>query len=614
MTHTEFIRQLLTLPTVYAPRLSPDRRWVAFEWYRVHENIDVFAAPVDGSRPPIALTHTPELTRLESWSPDSGSVIVGQDRGGNERTQLLRVFLDRPLEMVPLTEADPPYFIRGGDLHPNGRWLVYGANYDFEKQREIEPTWIYRHDLETGERLPLARPEKGAWVIPQLNCAGTHVLYTRKDRHPAGKQVWLVDIQGREDRELVNVGGAHKVEAHWLSDGRRIALFAESTTGQPQAHISVGIYDLQTDALTWVLDDPTRQIESPEILPVCADPVLLEVRDARPRASVLSLESGVETPFPALQGNLTPVGQLEDGDWVALHYSATQPSDLVRFRWADGALAGMVSLTGVWSRTALSPDQLTPAEDFRWRSTDGLEIQGWLYRAKTPSERAILYVHGGPTWHSEDKLNPQIQYLVSRGFNVLDPNYRGSTGFGLAFREAIKAHGWGGREQDDIVAGARALVAAGLAAPGKIGITGTSYGGYSAWYAITHQPGDVFAAAAPICGMTDLVVDYETTRPDLRPLSEEMLGGRPDQVPERYRERSPIHFVQDIQGSLLIVQGAQDPNVTPANAREVVERLQAAGAEYQLLVFDDEGHGIVRPENQARLYTALADFFEGAFR
>jgi len=612
MTHTEFIQQLLTLPTVYSPRLSPDRRWVAFEWYRVHENIDVFVAPVDGSRPPIALTHTPELTRLESWSPDSGSVIVGQDRGGNERTQLLRVFLDRPLEMVPLTEADPPYFIRGGDLHPNGRWLVYGANYDFEQQREIEPTWIYRHDLATGERLPLARPEKGAWIIPQLNRTGTHVLYARKDRHPAGKQVWLVDIEGRVDRELVNVGDAHKVEAHWLSDGRRIALFAESTAGQPQAHVSVGIYDLQTDGLTWVLDDPTRQIESPEILPLCADLVLLEVRDARPRASVLSLERGVETPFPAVQGNLLPVGQLEDGDWVALHYSAAQPADLRRFRWTDGALASMLSLTDVWSRTALRPGQLTLAENFRWRSTDGLEIQGWLYRAKTPSERAILYVHGGPTWHSEDRLNPQIQYLAACGFNVLDPNYRGSTGFGLAFREAIKAHGWGGREQDDIVSGARALVAAGLAAPGKIGITGTSYGGYSAWCAITHQPGDVIAAAAPICGMTDLVVDYETTRPDLRPLSEEMLGGRPDQVPERYYERSPIHFVQDIQGHLLIVQGAQDPNVTPANVRQVVERLQAAGVEYQLLVFDDEGHGIVRPENQARLYTALADFFEGA--
>lgn len=111
-------------------------------------------------------------------------------------------------------------------------------------------------------------------------------------------------------------------------------------------------------------------------------------------------------------------------------------------------------------------------------------------------------------------------------------NYRGSTGFGLKFRQLIKEGGWGSLEQTDIAAGAQALIAAGLAKPpGRVGVTGTSYGGYSAWYLITHYPPEIIAAAAPICGMTDLVVDYKTTRPDLRPLSEEMLGGRPDQVP-----------------------------------------------------------------------------------
>ncbi len=612
MRDSQLIHQLLTLPTVYTPRLSPDRRWVAFVWYRVHENGDVFLVPADGSRPPVALTHTPEWTSLVSWAPDSRSVIVAEDRGGNERAQLFRISLDRPQTRVPLTEQDPPYFIRGGDLHPNGRWLVYGANYDFQGQRELEPTWVYRHDLESGERLPLARPQKGAWVRPQLNRDGSHVLYARKDRHPAGRQVWLADIDGQRDRELVNVGEAHKVDAFWLPDGQRIVLFAESTDGSPQNHISVGVYDLRTEELTWVLDDPTRQIEAPGWLPYSDHLVLRQVRDARPYASLLNLDTGVETPFPRIQGNLLPVGQLDDDTWVALHYSATQPMDLVRFRWRGDAITDMHSLTDVWSHTDLTPDQLTPAEDFRWRSTDGLEIQGWLYRATPPTDRAILYIHGGPTAHAEDQLNPQIQYLVSRGFNVLAPNYRGSTGFGLKFREAIKEDGWGGREQDDIATGARALIAAGLAAPGKIGITGTSYGGYSAWFAITHQPTEVIAAAAPICGMTDLVVDYETTRPDLRPYSEEMMGGRPDQVPDRYYQRSPINFVSNIRGHLLIIQGGRDPNVTPTNVHEVVKRLNEADIPYQLVVFDDEGHGIVRLENQARLYPLLADFFDSA--
>jgi dipeptidyl aminopeptidase/acylaminoacyl peptidase len=272
-----------------------------------------------------------------------------------------------------------------------------------------------------------------------------------------------------------------------------------------------------------------------------------------------------------------------------------------------------VSLTRIWERTPLRPSDLAPAEDFRWRSVDSLEIQGWLYRARQP-KGTIVYIHGGPTAHSEDRFSVQIQFFVSQGFNVLDPNYRGSTGFGLAFQEKIKEDGWGGREQDDIRTGIEALLARGIAQPGKVGVTGTSYGGYSSWCAITRWPTDIVVAAAPVCGMTDLVVDYRTTRPDLRPYSEEMLGGSPEQIPQKYYERSPINFVHNIKGKLLIVQGGRDPNVTPENVRAVRAALERAGIPYELLVFEDEGHGISRPANQKTLYLRLVEFFSGAFQ
>jgi Tol biopolymer transport system component len=91
MTHDEYLHQLLTLPTVEEARLSPDKRWVAFLWYRMHENIDVFLVPSDGSQPPFALTHTPEATELVSWTPDSKAVIVSEDHDGDEYTRLYRV-------------------------------------------------------------------------------------------------------------------------------------------------------------------------------------------------------------------------------------------------------------------------------------------------------------------------------------------------------------------------------------------------------------------------------------------------------------------------------------------------------------------------------------------
>jgi dipeptidyl aminopeptidase/acylaminoacyl peptidase len=113
--------------------------------------------------------------------------------------------------------------------------------------------------------------------------------------------------------------------------------------------------------------------------------------------------------------------------------------------------------------------------------------------------------------------------------------------------------------------------------------------------------------------MTDLTVDYHATRPDLRPYSEEMMGGSPEEVPERYHERSPVNFVKNIRGGLLIVQGLKDPNVTPENVRVVARALEREGISYELLTFEDEGHGISRPENLKVLYPRLADFFEKTF-
>ena len=538
MTPDQYLDALLALPALSGALASPDGRWVAWTWYNAGPSADVFAAPTDGSTPPFRLTESPQDSTLVSWTPDSTGVLVAQDTAGDEREQLFRVDLAHPLLLQPLTEPSPHYFLRGGQLHPNGRWLVYGANYDAEAGAEIEPTWIYRHDLESGERLVLARPAQPGGDAPHLNHQGTHVLYGRNDLHPAGGQVWLVDIEGREDREIINVGADRKAHASWLPDGQRALVLAETGT-----HRRVGIWALADGSLRWLLDDPARNIERAYVPHNSAQAVLIEVRDARPRASLLDLETGTETRVAEIAGALLPLAPLGDGRWVGVHSSSRQPADLVRFWPSDPRPETFISLSRVWERTTLRPADLAPAEDFRWRSVDGLEIQGWLYRPEGAARGTIVYVHGGPTPHSADAVNAQIQYFVAQGFAVLDPNYRGSTGFGLAYQEAIKEDGWGGREQDDIRTGIEALIAAGIAEPGRVGITGTSYGGYSSWCAITRFPPETLAAAAPICGMTDLVVDYETTRPDLRPYSEEMLGGRPDQVPDRYRERSPIHFV-----------------------------------------------------------------------
>jgi dipeptidyl aminopeptidase/acylaminoacyl peptidase len=599
-----FLDALLALPVMGAARLSPDGRLVAWTWARKAPAADIYLAPTDGAAAPERLTRTPNDTYLVSWAPDSTSLIVAEDRGGDERLQLFRLDLDGA--MTALTEPSPPFFARGGEIDAGGRFLVFAANYDPELGAGISASWVIRQELATGARVALARPLKPHAFRPSLDRSGRRILYSRRDRDPAGTQIWLVGIDGGDDREILNFGAAVKASASWFPDGRRILVLAETPS-----HKRLGVYDLASGGLAWLIDDASRSIEGAHVPDRGGRIVVTEIVEARSRAFLLDPASGAETPVPAPQGTLLPLGELPDGAWLGRRYDAARPDELVRF--SPTGDAGIESLASPFAASALGAADLASPEDFRWRSVDGAEIQGWLYHPAQPAQGLVVQVHGGPTGHSEDAFSAFIQACRAAGFAVLDPNYRGSTGFGLAFREAIRRDGWGGIEQDDIRTGAQAVIARGLAPAGKVAVTGTSYGGYSAWCAVTRWPESLLAAAAPICGMTDLVVDYYSTRPDLRPYSEEMLGGSPETAAARYRERSPIHFVDRIAARLLIVQGMNDPNVTPENLHAVENALQAAAIPYETLLFDDEGHGIRKPKNLRVLYARLIEFFAASF-
>ena len=592
---------LIALPEMLAPSVSPDGLWVAWTWLGRDPVACVYVASIDGSAPPRRLTAGPHDAVVESWSADNRHLVLALTDGGDEKPRLHLLPVEGAAAPRLLTDPAPDHYIVGGDLHPNGCWLVYAANIG-DDGRPQEPTWIYRQDIASGARIAIARPRSPADTRPRLSPSGTHVVYARSDRHPAGQTLWLVDIEGRHDEEILAFATTDRLSATWSPDGAQLVVLHET-----KDRARVGLWRLSDRHLHWLIDDPARTIESAR-WPQGSDAILVGAATAAvPHFSLLDPATGRERAFVE---TLKPVAPTAGGRWVARHGHARQPVELVTF--PAPAPAQATSIASLWADTDLRPADLAAAENFRWRSVDGLEIQGWLYRASGPARAAVLVVHGGPALRDEDEFDPLTQYLVARGCNVLTPNYRGSTGFGMAFQESIKAQGWGGLEQEDIRTGAQALIAAGLAEPGRIGITGLSYGGYSSWCAITRYPRAVFAAAAPVCGMTDLVVDYETTRPDLRFLSHEYMGGSPTDLPELYRERSPIHFIDRIEGRLLIVQGLRDPNVTPANMRVVCRALDAAGKPYELLTFEDEGHGIYKPKNRRILYRRLADFFSEA--
>ncbi len=603
---------LMSLPRIASVKVSPDKKYLAMSISRIQENYDAFLKSTDGSGTLAPLTKTPEVTIVQDWAPDSKSILVAEDKARNERVTLYQVFLDSPGKMNPVTEIKPNFFMRGGYFGPRGNFIAYSVNYDYDIKKETETFRIVVQDLESGSKTVIARPDKPAYVTLSVDPNGRYILYNRSDEDPSGNQWWIASIDGNEDREILNFGPKAKVTASWTFDGR-VLFDTDTLDGVRHNFVGIGLYEITSGEIRWLSKPTEGGTYSLARVPKYSKHVIMaEENDARTKPFLLDLELDSLQNVTPSRGNLWPITDMGNGEWLGLFYSSTHPNDIIRFKAKELDPSKFTLITNMLSHTSIKREELTPAEDLRWGSEDGTPIHGWFYRARDPNGKTIVTVHGGPTHHSEDALDPEIQYFCSLGYNVLDPNYRGSTGYGVNFRELIKKDGWGGLDKDDIRTGIEHMIENGIAFPNKIGIYGTSYGGYMSWISITQFPPDIVAAAAPICGMTDLVVDYETTRPDLRPYSEEMLGGSPKEVPEKYRERSPINYVQNVRGKLLIVQGLRDPNVTKANVAEVEKRLESNRIQYEKLVFDDEGHGIVREKNVKTLLTRLAEFFDAS--
>jgi dipeptidyl aminopeptidase/acylaminoacyl peptidase len=590
-------------PILWSPRVSGDGQWLAWTWTGITETGEVWIAPTDGSRAPEQLTEGVDHFTVRSLSPDGGTLVLAQSIGSNEHDRLF--LLDRESrEIKPLTPLQSESYVFGGALTEDGRSVLYTA--DFEAGAAVEGSRIQRLDVATGDVEILARSRNVCDIEPEISPDGKLVLYGRCDAHPGGNQMRVVGIDGSGDREVLNAGDRFKTKAHWLGQvsrgGNRLLVQAETET-----HERICLLDVDTGRLRWLIDDPRRNIDNIVVGRDGRSAMILEYEDGRLMAKWLDVETGVEQLFILPGSSLLPIAQLPGGDWICERYSSARGHDLVRI---EPVTMRVTNLTRIGERFQGAFHQ---ARDFRWTSSDGLPIQGWLYEPKGESRGLVVHVHGGPTWHSEDWVTPFIQFMVSAGFTVLDPNYRGSTGFGRTFREAIKRDGWGGAEQDDIRTGIEALIAAGKAERGGIGVMGLSYGGYSSWIAITRFA-DLVDAALPICGMYQLAVDFhETGMPHGRAYSIEMMGGTPEEVPERYFRASPANFIQNIKGKLLIVHGLADSNVSPENTRVACRDLLAAKIPFDLLTFDDEGHGIYKAGNREKLLNRIERFFGNAF-
>ncbi|HMN70159.1 MAG TPA: S9 family peptidase, partial [Bdellovibrionales bacterium] len=239
------------------------------------------------------------------------------------------------------------------------------------------------------------------------------------------------------------------------------------------------------------------------------------------------------------------------------------------------------------------------------------KIQGYLTIPKASSGKnlpVIINPHGGPWARDEWGFNSEVQFLVSRGYAVLQMNFRASEGYGRKFLEAGFGQ-WGLKMQDDITDGVQWLIATGVADPKRVCIYGASYGGYATLAGLTLTPG-LYACGVDYVGISNLFTFMETVPPYWRPFMAQMyeMVGHPKKDEKRMRATSPVFHADKIKAPLFIAQGANDPRVNKAESDQMVEALRKRGVTVTYMVKNNEGHGFANEENRFDFYRAMEKF------
>ncbi|MFL5735357.1 MAG: prolyl oligopeptidase family serine peptidase [Chloroflexia bacterium] len=317
-------------------------------------------------------------------------------------------------------------------------------------------------------------------------------------------------------------------------------------------------------------------------------------------------------------------GQLAGGVAEGIHYDKESDRYVLAFSTASSPTQ-IYSVEGEDRKTVpqtrerilgVPQDWLSNGEDASFQSYDGLRISARLYMPARSlgfdgPRPLVYYIHGGP--QSQERPNfawfsmPLIQFLTLNGFAVFVPNARGSSGYGLGYMKHVD-HDWGGQDRLDHVHAMKLLKDDPRIDTSRAGVMGRSYGGYMTLTLAGRHP-ELWSAAIDMFGPYNLITFVERIPEPWKPYFYQSLG-HPDTNRDFLVERSPSNYIHNIKSPLLVMQGANDPRVIERESRDVVEQLHAAGKEAEYMVFENEGHDVIKYENKVLCYNTITDFFK----
>jgi dipeptidyl aminopeptidase/acylaminoacyl peptidase len=544
-----------------SPAWSPNGRWITYgSDVDGDEQWDIFIVS-PGNGQVINLTNTPDVSEENFlWSPDSERLAysVKPKESPNYEIDIMEVATKK---VTHLTRNTPPDLNNApASWSRDGKWLVFNQSNAAGKNANI-----FLAETATGKST-------------NLTAHTGDKVYTATNISPDGKTILLTSNAGNgyDNAALLDVASK---KVSWLTEEKW-----EINTGQ---------FSPDGKLLTWVRNaDGNSEIVTYDL--------------AKREQRVLLLPNGINT----LAGSDTAFSGKGPRDLRLLlnHNGPNAPNDIWVYDLATGKTHQVThSLSaGVRGEDMVEPFLVHyPSKDGKW------QISAFVYvpynAQRNGKNAAIVSIHGGPDAQFINSFNRNIQFLVNQGFFVIAPNYRGSSGYGKEFSDA-NLHDMGGGDLEDVISATDWLIKTGFVDQKKVAVLGGSYGGYLSMMAVTKFP-DRWAAGVPIVPFVNWFTEIENEDPLLRQYDISTMGD-PVKNKTLLQERSPINFVDQIKAPLLLLAGGHDPRCPRTEAEQVASAVKKRGGVVELKVYENEGHGFAKIENQIDSYTRIADFLK----
>ncbi len=593
-------------------QISPDGRYFSFlKPYKGTRNIWVKKSdePFSAARPVSAETSRP--VRGYFWSRDSKYLLYAQDAAGDENFNVYAI--DPSLPAVAGTGVPPTRALT--DLK-GVRTLIYAvprAKPDilYIGLNDRDKRWhdLYELHLSTGEK-KLVKQNTAQIAGWDFDNDGNLQLASRTNQ-AGDTEILRVSPEGFKQIYTCTVLEGCFVTGFDTSDKH-----AYLVTNKGDLNLTeLDSLDPSTGAATRIESDPDKRVDIEGVETSDIDHRILFTQYEDDRSRLYFKDKTFADQYRFLQSKLPGkeihfgARSADENIWIVNASSSTEPGETYLWNRSAGTLALQFRI-----REELPRASLAERVPYHYKSSDGLDIPAYLTLPKgLPAKNLplIVFPHGGPWGRDSFGYDTFAQYLANRGYAVLQPNFRASTGYGKQFLNAGNGE-WGRKMQDDITWGVKALIADGTADPKRVGISGGSYGGYATLAGVAFTP-HVYAAAVAIVAPSNLITLLDAIPPYWEAGRKQMYTRMADPTTPAGKAlliaESPLTSAKLIVTPLMVVQGKNDPRVNIRESNQIVAAVRDNGKPIEYLVAPDEGHGFARPINNLAMVTAMEEFF-----